>query len=212
MHYYQNYINNEEYIIYDEKSGITVEQLKQLNSFVTNDTNKITDIIFDFDRTFTMVEGIYRDNTLLETAQYLNTKKENDNINVNNFLDLIMGGNARRLAMKQLLETCLTQNINIKILTNNDLPNLVPTLMPNVINLILDSTVLNSTTINSNIAIISTRSKERNPTNKDLPKTKATKFKKLNDLKICKAADPKTLAEVKRNLKKAVPFLVIQEV
>ena len=209
---YKVYIKEGQYIKYDEKSGIKTKELEQLNTFFKTytynffkDTRSISDIIFDFDRTFTMVEGIYGNTKLFDIAKSFNKEETDDNKNVQNYLNLIMGGIERRQAMKQLLETCLEKKIIITILTNNDLPNLYKDLIPDVIRLILE---LKS--VETKINIISTCSLERNRLNLQLPKKQVSKFNKLNELQICKDTDINTITDVKTKLLAAVPSLVIQ--
>ena len=164
-------INNPNFLIhFDGKSGIPTDNLNRLFTFFNENPNSvlITDIILDFDRTFTMCEGLFRTDYLSGQSKLLTLKHDKDtsNIQVNeavttpqdndpetmNLLILIMGGLDRIKAMKTLLEIWLRKNIMITILTNNDLPLSKPHLIPDIIRLVLDIPNLNGL----NIQIFST--------------------------------------------------------
>jgi hypothetical protein len=159
---YTNYINcnSRELLWFDGVSGITTEQLNSLcRLFESNkDFDKITDIILDFDRTFTLTEGLFALPNILAIAKHLYKNKSPEityEEHANNFVNLIMGGKIRREAMKNFLNICKTQNKKITILTNNVTPLINPEQFPSIINLILGENY------NKNfIRIISTKDKD----------------------------------------------------
>jgi hypothetical protein len=154
---YINYMINDrnKSLFYDELSGIKTKELNLLyNVFLTNSLfDKITDIIIDFDRTFTKCEGIRSTVNILEAAkdffrmslfdksfyiQELTNQKLDENLLEHHFLNLLMGGIKRRQAMKDFLNICIEKGKTILILTSNPLPNNYPMLFPDVVRLVLD--------------------------------------------------------------------------
>ena len=154
---YINYMisDREGSLFYDELSGIPTKELNLLSKLFEKNPlfDKITDIIIDFDRTFTRCEGIRRTENILEAAQEffrktlfvksyyiqeLTNQKLDDNLLEHHFLNLLMGGIKRRQAMKDFLEICIKKGKKILILTSNPLPHKKPMLFPDVIRLVLD--------------------------------------------------------------------------
>lgn len=142
-------------ISFDNTSGITIEQLTNLiNLFSNSDlifTNNISHIVLDFDRTFTMVEGLpvsKNINTFIQALQYIDPQPTSEEL-----VTFMMGGITRRNLMVQLINLLQVQDKKIIILTNNKAPVSTPTLIPDFLrNLGLSEESL------QNIEIISTHS------------------------------------------------------
>lgn len=189
---------------FDGTSGISTIRLNLLANFLNTIKNPITDIILDFDRTFTMTEGcLFATTTLLENVKSYLENDESISYNYEkesqNFLNLIMGGIARREAMKNLLSICIKQNIKITILTNNPLPLNAPTLIPDILRLILGKDNIDDVSM---IDIISTnrpnKIKSKNP---EKSISQVTKYEVINtDLEICKYIDPQIIVDLLVNL------------
>jgi hypothetical protein len=207
---YTNYISNENLLKYDGESGITTEQLNILSElFVENeDYDLITDIILDFDRTFTKCEGLYRFPNLLTIAKLLYSSKPSspeitDEENEQIFINLLMGGIERTQAMKNFLEICIDLKKTITILTNNCLPVIFQNLFPDIISIILNVS-LNS---DLNIDIVSTKKIDR--MTKD-----CFKFKSKGDIineNICTEYDVSIINKLKDDLETNILDLNILE-
>jgi len=121
-------------IAFDHTSGITLEQLNKLTEFFTNPTNlgKIGSIVFDFDRTFTMVEGLPR---LQPIKSIITALAYSPPISPKEFVACHMGGDARMIAMAEFINYMTKNNKKIFFLTNNTAPLRVPLLIPEVLTL-----------------------------------------------------------------------------
>jgi hypothetical protein len=195
---YSKFINQDgdKLIFFDKDSGIPTLHLEKILEIVNQETT-ITDIILDFDRTFTMVEGLFASVKLSGNAKLVLNKKQTDPDNdaeTNLFLNLIMGGEDRKTAMKNLLLKCIEKNIKITILTNNDLPLRKPELIPDVIKLVLE---INDVSM---IDIITTKSKS-------LPQV--SKYKRINEKTICNQNTLKESIDVIIKQLEQIPGLII---
>ena len=126
-------------ITYDSTSGIKTKVLTELTQFIDR-YNSITDMILDFDRTFTLIEGLYRANLYNNVNYILNGNLIPNQVvdtDIQCFINLIMGGVERRNSMRLFLLKCIEKNIKITILTNNPVVLEVPALIPELISLIL---------------------------------------------------------------------------
>ena len=194
-------------IYFDRMSGIPTDNLNRLSNFfnVNSNSDFITDIILDFDRTFTMCEGLFATNYLSGQLKYLDPSYTGTSIDANiipqdsdpetmNLLTLIMGGLERIQAMKNLLELWLSKNIMITILTNNTSPLKTPHLIPDIIRLVLERPNLDGL----NIQIFSThQTLAKNP---PANLRKQFKYETLNDKGICNNFDAHINA-IKQDLK-----------
>jgi hypothetical protein len=139
---YTNYIiDGSSLLWFDGVSGITTEQLNSLSGlFKSGELFEITDIILDFDRTFTLTEGLFSLPNILKITEYLYKPRFSeitDEEHEQNFINLIMGGKRRVEAMKNFLNICNDNNKKITILTNNASPLKHPKHFPKIINFVL---------------------------------------------------------------------------
>lgn len=198
-------------LYFDALSGIPTDQLISLTEFInTQYPLFITDIILDFDRTFTLCEGLFSSDKLSGIVNIMLNKNINAPEDINetkDFLDLLMGGIARRYAMKQLLLKCIEKYIKITILTNNKLPNKNPTLFPEIISLVMYDKS------NENVSLIDIISTVK-PANEKQAEVQVKKYTRMEELNICdKQTDSDeietTISETIKSLIKVKPKLNI---
>lgn len=117
--------------LFDEVSGIPIQQIQSLTQVLddTNVSSKISTVIMDFDRTFTMIEGVVRLHTMLEFAVAL----QNPNCTPEKLVEFYMGGTERLYAMKYLLLKLIEKKIKLIILTNNPSVELINDFIQNYV-------------------------------------------------------------------------------
>lgn len=127
-------INNSNHLEVDNidlKSGITIRQINKLINFIHKYHNNIDYIILDWDRTFTIIEGLYNFNNLNNLTQYLLGSSNIDNIIT--ICKYYFGGEERYKALRNLMRTIKNYNIKPVILTNNRIAVSNPNLFVNFI-------------------------------------------------------------------------------
>ena len=101
----------------DLKSGISNNQIIKLCNFIQKNYKNIENIIFDWDRTFTIIEGLYNFKNLKE---FTNMVFSNNSINKQLIIcKYYLGGEVRMNNLKKLFSLLNKHYINLYILTNN---------------------------------------------------------------------------------------------
>lgn len=129
-----NTINNSNHLETDNidlKSGITIIQINKLINFIQKYHNNIDYIILDWDRTFTIIEGLYNFNNINNLTKYLLGSSNIDNIIT--ICKYYFGGEERYKALRELMKTIHNYNIKPVILTNNRIAVSNPNLFVNFI-------------------------------------------------------------------------------
>lgn len=124
--------NNVGYVhLFDEVSGIPIQQIQSLTQVLDdpNVSSKISTVIMDFDRTFTMIEGVVR----LPTMKHFANALQNPKCTPENLVEFYMGGAERLDAMKSLLLKLIEKNIKLIILTNNPSVDLINDFIQNYV-------------------------------------------------------------------------------
>ena len=122
---------------FDDTSGITIEQLANLIKLFGDPTfsNNFSHIVIDFDRTFTMVEGLA--SKVQNIPEFIKALKYPDpQPTPLEFVTFMMGGITRKDLMVQFISLLQEQGKQIIILTNNPAPINAPLLIPNFLEII----------------------------------------------------------------------------
>jgi len=117
--------------LFDESSGIPIPQITHLINLLDNHdlTSKLSTFILDFDRTFTMIEGVARLPNMVKFA----TGLQNPNCTPEKLVEFYMGGKARLAVMKLLLDKLVKKNIKLIILTNNPSADIINDFIQNYV-------------------------------------------------------------------------------
>ena len=123
-------------ILFDNTSGITIAQLTNLITLFNDATfsDNFSHIVIDFDRTFTMVEGlahIPNIQTFITALKYPDPQPT-----PLEFVTFMMGGITRKDLIVQFISLLQNQGKQIIILTNNRAPISTPFLIPDFLNTI----------------------------------------------------------------------------
>ena len=118
----------------DLKSGISNNQIIKLCNFIQKNYKNIENIIFDWDRTFTIIEGLYNFKNLKE---FTNMVFSNNSINKQLIIcKYYLGGEVRMNNLKKLFSLLKKHYINLYILTNNGIAVDNPQIMKDIIKLL----------------------------------------------------------------------------
>jgi hypothetical protein len=103
---------------YDPLSGISPDQLKHFLKLVTtpNPQPKIAAFIFDWDRTLTVVEGIY---SIKPTVRLMLQSLDLASIRVKDVAEYYLGGRSRYHLLRQLWKALSDQGIEIWVISSN---------------------------------------------------------------------------------------------
>ena len=118
----------------DLKSGISNDQIKKLCNFIQKNYKNIENIIFDWDRTFTIIEGLYNFKNLKEFANIIYS---NNSLNKQLIIcKYYLGGEERMNNLKKLFSLLKKYSINLYIFTNNGIAVDNPQIMKDIIKLL----------------------------------------------------------------------------
>ena len=101
---------------YDSLSGISIDQLNHFINLVSSSKNQYKAFIFDWDRTLTVIEGIY---AIKPTVKIMLNDLDLRSITVKEVAEFYFGGKARCQLLKQLWDALREKNIAIWILSSN---------------------------------------------------------------------------------------------
>ena len=101
---------------YDSLSGISIAQLNHFIKLVASSKNQLKAFIFDWDRTLTVIEGIY---AIKPTVKIMLKDLDLRFITVKEVAEFYFGGKARCQLLKQLWDALREKNIDIWILSSN---------------------------------------------------------------------------------------------
>jgi hypothetical protein len=100
---------------YDPISGISKEQFRYYTSLAKS-SNNIKAFIFDWDRTLTVIEGIY---AIKPTVRQMLRALDLPQVNVMDVVEFYFGGNYRICQLQRLWNTLRNRNIDIWVLSSN---------------------------------------------------------------------------------------------
>jgi len=100
---------------YDHNSGFNITYIRNLITYLSTSTNTIKGVIFDWDRTLTVIEGVYDYNGVDEFLSDNNLKGYDYNLS-----EYYFGGPIRIYFIKKLWDIFISKNIHVYVLSRNE--------------------------------------------------------------------------------------------